>query len=68
MLHQLRAATDNYGNGELSKLSCTATSSAQGTPLSGTVGPASGAAANQNLSYQVYVRYYDDRPQHDGDF
>ena len=61
-LHQLRAATDSYGNGVLSKLPCTATSSAVGTPITGSVGPKSGAAENQTLTYTVYVRYYDDDP------
>ncbi len=61
-LHQLRAATDSYGNGELGKLPCTATSSAVGTPITGSVGPKSGAAKNQTLTYTVYVRYYDDDP------
>jgi Tfp pilus assembly protein PilX len=61
-LHRLRAATDAYGNGELSKLPCTATSSTVGTPLNGSVGPKTGAASNQTLTYTVYVRYYDDDP------
>ena len=61
-LHRLRTATDSYGNGVLNKLPCTATSSAVGTPLIGSVGPKTGAASNQTLSYTVYVRYYNDDP------
>jgi Tfp pilus assembly protein PilX len=61
-LHRLRIATDAYGNGILGSLPCTATSSAVGTPLNGTVGPKTGAASNQTLTYAVYVRYYDDDP------
>ena len=61
-LHRLRIATDAYGNGVLSKLPCTATSSAVGTPLNGAVGPKTGAASNQTLTYAVYVRYYNDDP------
>ncbi|HEX4429784.1 MAG TPA: ricin-type beta-trefoil lectin domain protein [Frankiaceae bacterium] len=61
-LHRLRIATDNYGNGILTKLPCTATSSAVGTPLNGSVGPKTGAASNQTLTFAVFVRYYDDDP------
>ncbi|MCW2548651.1 MAG: Beta-galactoside-specific lectin 3 [Mycobacterium sp.] len=61
-LHRLRFATDTYGNGVLGKLPCTATSSAVGTPLNGSVGPKTGAAKNQTLTYAVSVRYYDDDP------
>jgi Tfp pilus assembly protein PilX len=61
-LHTLRAATDSYGNGVLDSLPCTATSSTVGTPITGSVGPKTGAAANQSLTYTVYVRYYDDDP------
>ncbi len=61
-LHRLRVATDAYGNGILSKLPCTATSSAVGTPMNGSVGPNTGAANNQTLTYAVYVRYYDADP------
>ena len=61
-LHTLRAATDSYGNGVLGSLPCTATSAAVGTPITGSVGPKTGAAANQTLTYTVYVRYYDDDP------
>ena len=61
-LHRLRAATDSGGNGILSMLPCTSGSSSQGTPLTGSVGPKSGAAGNQSLTYTVYVRYYSDDP------
>ncbi len=61
-LHQLRAATDSNGNGIVNKLPCTAASSAVGTLLTGSVGPKSGAANNQSLTFAVYVRYYNDDP------
>jgi Tfp pilus assembly protein PilX len=61
-LHQMRSATDSNGNGILAKLPCTATSSALGTLLTGAVGPKSGAANNQSLTYNVYVRYYTTDP------
>jgi hypothetical protein len=61
-LHRMRAATDAYGNGEISLLPCTSTSSAVATPLNGSVGPKTGAAKNQTLTYTVGVRYYDDDP------
>jgi hypothetical protein len=56
-LSQMRAATDTYGNGDVSQLPCT-TSTAPGTPITGSVGPKSGAAKNATLTYSVYVRYY----------
>ncbi len=61
VLHRLRAATDSHGNGVPSMLPCT-TSSYPGTPITGAVGPKSGAAGNQSLSYTVYVRYYQADP------
>jgi hypothetical protein len=56
-LTQLRAATDVYGNGDITQLPCT-TSTAPGTPITGSVGPNAGAAQAASLTYRVYVRYY----------
>jgi hypothetical protein len=56
-LTQLRAATDVYGNGDITQLPCS-TSAAPGTPITGSVGPNAGAAQAASLSYRVYVRYY----------
>jgi hypothetical protein len=60
-LTQMRAATDAYGNGDITQLPCT-TATAPGTPITGSVGPNAGAAQAAALTYRVYVRYYLDDP------
>ena len=58
-----RREHDSYGNGTLNNASAAPpTSSAVGTPITGSVGPKSGAAKNQTLTYTVYVRYYETTP------
>jgi Tfp pilus assembly protein PilX len=68
-LHRLRSAVDTAPtpNGILSKLPCTAASSSAVTPFTGSVGPLSGAAKNQQLTYTVGIRYYLDDPSAMGD-
>jgi hypothetical protein len=60
-LTQMRAATDTYGNGDITQLPCT-TATFPGTPITGAVGPKTGSAQVASLSYRVYVRYYDRDP------